>query len=354
MVSVLIVGGGNLGFAHAAFCKRNGFSTMIWADPNHRTLFDKMAEAGPVKYAGFDDGVDQGAVSVVFATDLSSAVQNCEVIVVTLPSDGHQAFLERLRGYNLSGHTVIVEPGNGFTSHARNILSEDLFPALIVETTTSPWACRVVDCTVKVLGTKRKIEMAGHVKPTEIQLDAIGKLFNQQIEWYGDLASIVFANVNATTHPPLALAMKPYLGQKLRFYWDGFPLAEERYLALDNERIKIAEALDLKTDTDFGYSCGWYGPYPDVKTFYTTFPGYEEVMAPKTLNHRYLTEDVADGLVTMWEAAVRLNVKVPVMLSVIVESGEILERDLIKEGGKLAHLALDASASDIISVFNGK
>jgi hypothetical protein len=68
--------------------------------------------------------------------------------------------------------------------------------------------------------------------------------------------------------------------------------------------------------------------------------------APKTMNHRYLYEEVMTRMAPLYYMAQVLDIDTPLHKRVIEEAGEILQRDYFKEGRSLDDLGL--SPDDII------
>lgn len=91
-------------------------------------------------------------------------------------------FLEKLKGFDLTIKIVISMLGDGITSQARDCLQPNLFPKLLVETTTSPWVCHVdEDYRIQVSASGNELEIKGTVLSSTHDTEIIAQLFRQKL-----------------------------------------------------------------------------------------------------------------------------------------------------------------------------
>jgi opine dehydrogenase len=80
----------------------------------------------------------------------------------------------------------------------------------------------------------------------------------------------------------------------------------------------------------------------NYSTGYSTAPGFQGIEAQRTLDHRYLTEDVGYSLVFLSDLARRLGVPTPVIDAVIAIASVVLGRHFTAEGKRtMRTLGLD-------------
>ena len=77
-------------------------------------------------------------------------------------------------------------------------------------------------------------------------------------------------------------------------------------------------------------------------------PGYVGIMAPRTTNIRYITEDIPMSLVPISEFGKALGLKTRVIDSLINIADSIFRKDYRKEGRNLLRLGLDGLGLDQI------
>ena len=59
-------------------------------------------------------------------------------------------------------------------------------------------------------------------------------------------------------------------------------------------------------------------------------PGYQDIKAPTTLNHRYLWEDIPTGLVPISDMARALDIETPTIDGVIDEGSRIILHQIVR------------------------
>ena len=131
------------------------------------------------------------------------------------------------------------------------------------------------------------------------------------------------------------------------------PAAADLIRALDEERLALGRAMGLAliTEPEMSRRQG-YSEHDDYLRAYRDGPGFQKLGGPATLQHRYLTEDVACGLVTMLELGEVFGVALPTMSAVTQLASTLLHRDLRAESIRgLAHLGLGGmTGEDIIEL----
>jgi opine dehydrogenase len=70
-------------------------------------------------------------------------------------------------------------------------------------------------------------------------------------------------------------------------------------------------------------------------------PTYKNIMAPSSLHHRYLLEDVPTSLVPMTSLGDQFGVETPVMKSLVEIASRLLGRDFWAEGRTTKDMGVD-------------
>lgn len=103
---------------------------------------------------------------------------------------------------------LVALPGSATSLTCKKILSPSLSPAAIIESTTSPYACRRVGKRVNMLGVKTCFEVAATRPLSEDLTSRFEALFPNRLQWYKNTASIFLSNTNPVAHPPGILAAR--------------------------------------------------------------------------------------------------------------------------------------------------
>ncbi len=176
------------------------------------------------------------------------------------------------------------------------------------------------------------------------------KALNKALPEYITAASVIetsFNNMGAVFHPSITILNASRIESTLgnfQFYIEGVTQSVARILeAVDKERVKVAHKLKCKNV----YSAiDWlsmaYGVVEDnIFDAMHSNPGYVGIMAPRTTNHRYITEDIPMSLVPISEFARFLKVDTPAIDSLINIANVIFKKDFRKTGRNLQRLGLD-------------
>jgi opine dehydrogenase len=114
------------------------------------------------------------------------------------------------------------------------------------------------------------------------------------------------------------------------FYGDGV-FADMGYLLdrIDNERIEIAEALGVKPLSALDWFERAYGVQgPDLVSVLSNSRHYSARRAPKTLQHRFLLDNIPFCVVPLVMLADRVGVATPMLNSVIELGSALTGKDL--------------------------
>jgi opine dehydrogenase len=117
------------------------------------------------------------------------------------------------------------------------------------------------------------------------------------------------------------------------FYEEGVTPAVGRLIeAIDQERIAIGQGLGIEVfpEPETGQRQG----YMNETTYYRGYaeaPGFRGIKAQKSLNHRYLNEDVGYGLVFWQQLGEQIGVDTPNIAAVIQVASTLMGRDYLAE-----------------------
>jgi opine dehydrogenase len=251
----------------------------------------------------------------VFIGSLDELVSYADVIYNTTPINAHDdlfqrvykaavVFRKRLSFINLAG---------GFSIFA-HLLTQSGGPQLVNlgSMHTLPYACRVSDSAANVLNVRRSTS-ASFTCPTDIQHVALLEdLFGGRISADPRMLHMSLDRSSYVMHPLLTLfnLSRVECGDEFYLYRDGFCRSLNRLMiAAGHERMELARRL--------GYS-DYLSPEERLKRFHNDYSAdFHDIRAPLTLDHRYVTEDVACGLVPIVSLGEALGIAMPVCRSII-------------------------------------
>lgn len=350
---VAILGTGNLGCSFAVDLMARGYEVILWAHEDHRSTFDKIRASNCLENT--KDSVVQGTFKPETTTSIADCVNSAKVLLVTVPASGHDEVISALKPYNLSEHMLITVPGTFFSLAARK---EGLQVGVILETSSSPYGCRLVDDKVFVKSVKRVIQIAAF--PTTIgdgQKAAVATIFPQPLEWRKNVLEIGFMCTNGVGHPPAAILNAGRIestGGDFHFYREGMtPFVGEITETVDKERRDVARAYGIDVPSVIEILNLWYDMNAKKYSAFAhdTVPHNQTKGAPTDMHHRYITEDVPYLLVAWAAFGKKANIPTPLMDAIILFASTGNKADYSRDGRNLAAFGLqNCSVDDILAI----
>jgi len=347
--NVAIVGAGPAGFALAADLQSYGVAVLLYSHPTHLRHAEQVKQNGHLRA----NGVMQGCASLEVTTDIGEAIAFSQIIILTVPSTGHQTVLDEFRKYSLRQHIVIAIPGNLFA------LISDMEIGCVFETNLSPYSCRMKEGKLTVLGKKEIIFIAALQKDLDPTIyEMVSSIFPTDLKWCNNVIEVSLANVNGVFHPLLMLMNAGRVEStdgNFLLYRDGLtPAVANAMVAIDRVRIQIGEALGLRLKSAVDISNECYGQtFTDYVDLARNSPPHNKLKAPSELENRNISEDVPDLLVPWCCLAEKLGIDASPIKSVIVLAEMVTGVNYMKTGRNLQKLGLEnISRGELIERFS--
>ena len=342
MKKITIIGAGNGGQAFAAYLSLKGHTVKIY-DVMQDTV-DKLNALGGILLEGHADITGFGKIALA-TTNMKAALQDAEVILVTLPSIYHKSTAEKMAPYLQDGQYLVLNPAAGLgileTKKAldENGCKADVKLACI---STLLFACRMVEVgRVNVSGQKTKFTAAA--LPAKDN-QAFAELFADiipEIDFSYDVIRVTLDNLNAIAHPGPTLLYTNVIerGLDFRYYLDMTPTQGRLMDAMDRERVAIADAFGIAVRS---FVEEFKGMYPtegsNAYEVITNCNAYDGIGGQKTMKTRYFQEDIPYALEAFRAMAQVAGVQTPVIDSVVCLARAVV--DDIAEGRTAENLGI--------------
>lgn len=349
--TIAVVGGGNGSFAAVADAAEAGHDVRWW----RRSLesFGPVAETRAITVI---DHAGRRQVAVAPTGDLAAAVRDADLILAPIPAFGQQELAQALAPHLSDGQVIYLPPGT-FGSYLMMKTIRDAgcrADVAIAETGTLPWLCRKQGADA-VRITTRASRLPTGMLPARLQdqaLAVISRAFPGAIEPVEDALSAALMNAGPIIHPPLILMNAGPIQHFDR--WDIHnegtqPAIRAVHDALDAERIAIREALrygpphfplaDHYNTSNWMYGNLAHDKLVDSGDWHETLDLYE---------HRYMTEDIGQGLAFLVSVGDWAGVPCPVAKGLLAIAGAVTGRDFTVEGRTLQRLGLAGRDRDAV------
>lgn len=344
-----VLGCGNGGMALAADLKLKGAEVALWSDPNHASKFTKIVNSqGRI---AFHDGDSSHTVKLdVISENLEEVIEFSDVLYNCTPMVAHTAIFKQLTHYlSENKPKLLINLSGVFSSIEQllNISDSAIYHALkVFDTSTFPYACRARNNNnVSILGRKSDLAIAplfsadmqylncipDHLKPSK---------FNQVENTF----KIGLMGTNAILHPATVLFNARLIdeGHTFQFYQEGISKRTSLlHESLDSERLLLAKAMGYELSTCAeDYSKFYNGDFKNIYDFNINSPSHSKVQAPTSLNHRFVTEDIAYALTPLLSLSKLYNIKLPVIESLVTIFSTIMETDFYECGRNLQGISV--------------
>ena len=356
-LNITVIGGGNGGQSTAGHIGMMGFNVKLYDIFSDTT--DRINAQGGIHLEGAINGF--GKIQRA-TTNIEEALRGANLIIITVPSTAHNAIAKTCAPHLVNGQIILLNPAATLGSLAfKKVLGDENCRAdiTIAETNTLLYGCRLIETgRTHIFGVKNRILTAAlPASRNHIVLETLKPVF-PQVEEAESVLVTSFDNTNPILHPAPTLLCTGLIesSQDWLFYIDGYTPSIGRFVEkLDKERLAIADTLNLKL-----LSC-----QQQLEVEYDVFESnlseairqnkvYKTIGGQKSLDTRYLTEDIPMGLVPFASIGKMLGISVKYMELIIELSEALLEKDLSTESRTVDQLGIqDMKKEDLIRFIMG-
>jgi opine dehydrogenase len=349
-----VIGAGNGGKAMAAHLALMGRKVALYNRTYSR--IEVIAQRGGIDLDNSDGISGFGALDMV-TSQIGTALEGAEVIMVVIPSSGHRDIAMAAAPYLKDDQIVLLHPGRtGGAIEFMQVLHEQgcKTKPIIAEAETFIYASRSDGPSqAHIFRIKESLPLAAlpATRTAEV-LEAIRTVYPQFIDG-GNVLKTGLNNMGAVFHPALTLLNAGRIESThgdFEFYIDGVTPSVAKVLeAIDRERVTVASALGIRARTGLEWLELAYDAHGvDLHEAIHNQTGYYGIKAPATLNHRYIFEDIPMSLVPIAALGERYGVSVRAIDSIIRLACIIHQTDYWRRGRTLDKLGLkDLSVGEI-------
>lgn len=347
-IKYTVIGAGHGGKAMAAHLALKGFPVALYNRTFEHIEFIKAR--GGIELESFEGGPHGFGKLEVVTSNIQEAVEFADVIMVVVPSNAHADIARKTAPFLKNGQIIILHPGRTAGAIEFNKILMDLqveADITIAEAETFVYASRSEGpAQALIFRIKEAVPLAAlPATSNKHVLETINSAYPQFIDGINVL-NTGLNNMGAIFHPGLVLLNAGRIEAThgdFQFYIDGATPAVSRVLeVLDRERVTVASALGIRARTALEWLKLAYNV--DGENIYEAIhkqTGYYGIMAPKSLQHRYLFEDVPMSLVPIASFARRYGVSVRGIESMIRLACIIHRTDYTRRGRTLEKLGID-------------
>ena len=290
----------------------------------------KLAEIRARGGVDVEGGRNEFASVDLATTELRAAVDGADVIIVASGGKTHGAVARALAPLLRDGQLVLLIQGNtGGSLIVRRELEQAGCQANVdvAEMDNYPYSCyRIGPTRIRPIVRKRWLQIA--VFPgnrTPAVFPRLSRLFPQAVASHNVLHTGLM-NANAMLHVANCVANAARIegGNPYKFYAEGVtPAVAHLYEAIDAERVAVARALGASVPSLVDWFERVYGiREPTIvetvrRLTYDPDGPYQATYTPRSLDDKFVAEDVPTGLIPMSALGSAADVHTPAIDSLV-------------------------------------
>lgn len=355
-----VVGAGHGGKAMAAHLALMGLPVTLYNRTARNVAVIKTR--GGIELRSYEGGPYGFAELAMVTSDMEEALKEAQIVMVVVPSSAHADIARKAAPYLHDGQIVLLNPGRtGGAMEFTKVLSDQGCQAdvTVAEAETFIYASRSEGpAEARIFRMKDAVPVAAlPANRTDMVLEALKSAYPQFINGVNVLHTGL-NNMGAVFHPALILLNAARIEStkgEFQFYIDGVTPSVGLVLeVLDRERVTVAAALGIRAQTALEWlRMAYDATGANLAEAILNQPGYRGIMAPRTLRHRYLFEDVPMSLVPIVAFAQRYGVSVRGMESIIRLACFVHRTDYWRRGRSLGKLGIEQwSVSELTAYVN--
>lgn len=338
---ITILGAGHQGLAMGAHLGAHGVSCNLWnRTAEHVSAIMKTKQ---IVCSGILEGVfPVHKVSV----DIEEVLT--KVIMVTTPSSAHKDLAKMLAPYVDESYTIILNPGRtfGILEFLYELKREGCVSLpCVAETQTIVYTCRRdAGNSVRLYALKKDVPIAV-MRGWDVcrAVEAIPKCIRDRFLPVDSYVKTSMGNVGMILHCAPVLMNVGWIenGQvQFEYYYDGISPSIAGVLEkLDAERLRVAEAMGHPVESlvewlEKTYRTRGRNLYEHLQNN----PYYRGIDAPKGIHHRYVEEDVPNGLVPLEDLGKLLGIGTPTASAIISFANVVMDCDYRETGRRYSIL----------------
>lgn len=355
---IAVIGAGNGGITAAADLTNRGFSVSLYESHAFSENLEGIRQRRGIV---LQDGNGEKFIDFTdVTTDIEEAVRDAEIIMLTVPSFAIENIAGQLAPVVEEGQVILLNGAGSmgsvrFVNRAKEMGIEKSFD--IAETNSLTYGTRAFPDEARVevsLYVKRIFLAAYPSSRTGHILEICSELYDCFIPaesvWHTALE-----NGNPEVHPGPALLNAGRIDYSKGEFWlykEGITEHTVRLLrAVEQERMAIGSALGYNLE-DAAQSRAGRGYFKDdgrsLQELFNTSPVYTKIKGPVSIDSRYFTEDISNGLVLWSDLGKLAGVETPNIDAVITLGGTLLAQDFRQTGLTLDKLGFSGMTPEEI------
>ena len=348
--NVMVCGCGSAGTAIAADVSLMGCQVNLFELPEFEKNIVSIRDHKGIELSGITSSGKTGFAKLnKITTNPEEAIENTELIMVTVPAPAHEAFFEALAPYLAEGQTILVNTGYWASLRMKDLLKRKgvLGKVTVAEEHIMPYLSRTVGpAHAHIYNFKRDLRVSAWPASKNESVYKLVKRVYPQFILSKNVIENNFYPGNPSVHAQITLPKAAFFfeqAREFRFYGEVSLCASKLTDAFDKERIKVAMALgcDVPHAVDWFRRAYQYEGNNLYEMFGKVTNEHAQRWGTDAGNRRVLQEDLCYFFVPMVQFAEALGIEVPVTRAIIEILQIFTDFDYRKKGVTLKDLGME-------------
>lgn len=307
---------------------KTGHAMAVYLLSRHQEVTAYNRSPAPVKAVNEKGITATGAICGHYplsaTTDMEEAVKGAKYLIIMTVANGHLDIARMLKGKLEEGQRIIVFNGNWGAYEFYAELKEEVRQKNVIIAETSGMLIMAgmpaaAECRLSTI--KEEIKLATLPKGQEKALvDELKDVF-PQFRLADNVLETSLNNSNPILHSPISLFNLSRLenGEDYGFYTDAVSPAVVRFIeAADSERVAVAKAIGITPISCLEIlNMAWENKHDNLYDAIIHNPDYQKIRGPKTVNFRFINEDLPYGLIPVSNLGKKYRVPTPALDAMI-------------------------------------
>lgn len=285
----------------------------------------------------------------VIAESIREAVEGADMVMVTTTADAHYDVAVAIAPHLKANQTVVLHPGAvlGALLFRNTLIKCGVRECpIIAEVQDLVFTCRSkVPGEITVSGIKKRLKLSAlPASAAQSVVNSLKDVFNQFIP-AENLLETGLSFTSSVSHPAPMLLNTGRIesGEAFEYYNEGITDSVSLVMEkIDAERIAIGKAFGLDLISVLESQKQKYGiSAENLHSAYQQNTAFRGIMAPKTMSHRFLFEDVPAGMVPLSALGKLTGIPTPAMDAIITLSCIVAGKNYWSVGRSLNQLGLE-------------
>ena len=351
VTKVAILGAGNGGLTAAADLSQRGFDVTLYELPQFASNLEGVKKRGAILLQE-PTGESLNKIGLV-TTDIEKAIQNAQVVMLTIPGFAVEAFAEQLAPVIDENQIILLNGAAAmgcvrFVNKAKEMGIYKNFKIAELNTLTYGTRAFASEARVELSLRVKKVFISAYPAQNTDEIASICRQLYDKLVVAKNIWQITLENGNPEVHPGPSLLNAgriEYSNGEFWLYKEGITKHIANIIkAVEQERIALGKAFGFDVDGAIQgrYERGYFSTNKgEIHELFNNSEVFTAIKGPLSVTSRYFTEDISTGLVLWSNLGKVLNVPTPNIDAIITLGSSLLKTDFYKEGLTLEKLGFE-------------